>query len=76
MNLQKMGSIAALIMAAAYVVAIGLNFTVLDTSGIVDPIEEVAFLVDNQVVMYIWILFIYVISASFWLSWRWRSTRS
>ncbi len=60
-DFKKMGGISALIMAAAYVVGIVLNFTLLDSSGIVDPIKKVAFLIDNQGITYVWILFIYVI---------------
>jgi hypothetical protein len=65
MNLQKMGGVAALILVAAYVVGIGLNFTLLDSSGIVEPVEKVAFLADKQPIMYIWILFIYVVFGIF-----------
>lgn len=61
MNLTRMGGVAALLLAAAYVVGIGLSVTVLDTSGITDAVEEVAFLVGHQAIMAIWILFIYVV---------------
>jgi hypothetical protein len=61
MNLRRLGGAAALLMAAAYLIGIALNFTVLDTTGIADPIEEIGFLVRNQTIMSIWILFIYVV---------------
>jgi len=64
-DLQKMGGISALIIVAAFVVGLGLNFTLLDRSGIVDPVQMVAFFVDTQAIMYIWILFIYVIFGIF-----------
>jgi hypothetical protein len=64
-NFQKMGGIAALVITAAFVVGLVLNFTFLDSSGIVDPVQKVAFLVDTQTIQYIWILFIYVIFGIF-----------
>lgn len=60
-NLQKLGGVAALILAAAYLVGIGLNLTILDSSGYVEPVEKVAFLADNQAVIFIETLFIYVV---------------
>lgn len=60
-NLQKIGGLAALLMALAYLVGITLNFTVLDASGIRDSLEKMAFLADNQALLTVWILFIYVI---------------
>ena len=62
---QKMGGIAALIITTAFVVGLVLNFTLLDSSGIVDPVQKVAFLADTQAIMYIWIVFIYVIFGIF-----------
>jgi Domain of unknown function (DUF4386) len=59
-TLQKMGGVAALIEAAAYVVGFGLYLTLLDSSGYVGPVRKVAFLVDNQAIIYIGNLFIYV----------------
>lgn len=38
MNLRRLGGLSALILAAAYVVGAALNFTLLDTSGILDPV--------------------------------------
>ena len=62
-NLQKMGGIAALIHAAAYVVgivlAVTLIFPVLDS----DPGQYMAFLADNQTLMYVWILICYLVAA-------------
>ena len=60
-NLQKMGGIAALIEAAAYLVGIIFFIFVVDYSGVVDPVQKVALLVDNQAILYIMILIIYVI---------------
>ena len=60
MNLRKAGGLAALVLAAAYLVGIALNFTVLDTSAIADPVEKVAFLADRQVVFHAWTFFVYV----------------
>ena len=65
MNLRRLGGIAALILAAAYLVGLALNFTLLDTSSIVDPVEKVSFLAGKQTLFYIWILFIYVVFGVF-----------
>ena len=64
-NLQKMGGVAALIEAAAYVVGFGLYLTLLDSSDYVGPVRKVAFLVDNQGIIYIGNLFIYVVFSAF-----------
>ena len=68
-NLQKMGGVAALILAATFVVGLGLFFTLLAPTGYgtgdVDPGQFVAFLVDNQAIMYIWNLIIYVVFGFF-----------
>ena len=66
-NLQKMGGVAALIDAATYVVGIGLFSTILApyVTGDLDPGQTVAFLADNQAIMYIWILIIYVVNGVF-----------
>jgi len=51
-GLQKMGGVAALIMAATFVVGIALLFTLLVPAGYfaadVDPVQNAAFLADNQ----------------------------
>ena len=61
MNLRKLGGLSALILAAAYLVGAGLNFTLLDTSSILDPVEKVAFLVGKQTLFQVWIFFVYVV---------------
>jgi hypothetical protein len=64
-NLQKIGGVAALIEAAAYVVGFGLYLTSLDSSGYVGPVRKVAFLVDKQAIIHIGNLFIYVVFSVF-----------
>ena len=68
-DLQKMGGVAALIAAATYVVGFGLFFTLLAPTGYgtgdVDPGQFLAFLADNQAIMYIWNLIIYVVNGVF-----------
>jgi hypothetical protein len=64
-SLQKVGGVAALILAAAYLMGIGLNFTLLDSSGYIEPVEKVAFLADNQSILYIQTLFIYIVFGIF-----------
>ncbi len=60
-NLQKMGGIAALYEAAAFLIAMVGFLLVLDTLGVVDPVQKVALLVDNQAFLYILNLIAYVI---------------
>jgi hypothetical protein len=64
-NLQKMGGIAALYMAVAYLVGIVLFLFVLDYPNIVDPAQKVALLVEKQMVIYSTNLIMYVIFGVF-----------
>ncbi len=64
-NLQKMGGIAALYEAAAYVLGIIFFMLIVDYPGVVDPGQKVALLVDNQTSLYIMNLIIYVIFGVF-----------
>ena len=64
-KLQKMGGVAALIEAFAYVVGFGLYLTLLDSSGYVGAVQKVAFLVEKQAIIYIGNLFIYVVFSVF-----------
>ncbi len=60
-DLQKLGGISALIEAALYVTGFALFLTILDPSGYVGHVQQVAFLADNQVASYIANLLIYVV---------------
>lgn len=62
---QKMGGIAALYLAAAYVVGMVGFLLVVDVSGVVDPVKKVALMMDNQAFLYIMHLIIYVVWAVF-----------
>ena len=64
-SLQKMGGIAALYMATAYVAGIILFLFVLDYPNIVDPAQKVALLVDKQLTIYAMNLILYVIFGVF-----------
>ena len=64
-NLQKIGGLAALYLAAAYLVGIVLFLFVLDYPNIVDPAQKVALVVDKQVVIYLTNLILYVIFGVF-----------
>jgi len=64
-DFQKVGGVAALIDAATYVVGLGLFFTLLAPILDAEPDQYVAFLVDNQALMYVWHLIIYVINGVF-----------
>jgi len=64
-NLQTTGAIGAFIMALAYIVGLGLAFTVLDTSGLENPVDIVRFHVENYALYYLWITLIYVAAGVF-----------
>ena len=64
-NLQKMGGIASLYEAAAYLMGIVFFKLVLDFSGVIEPIQMVALLVDNQSIMYAMNIAIYVVFGIF-----------
>ena len=60
-NSQKMGGIAALYEAAAYIVGMVGFLLVVDVSGVVDPVQKVALMVDNLAFLYIMHLIVYVV---------------
>jgi len=59
-TLQKMGGLAALYLAAAYLVGIGLFLVVLDYPSITDPAQKVALIVEKQMVIFATNLLLYV----------------
>jgi hypothetical protein len=59
-DLQKMGGIAALYIAAAYVVIFVVLIFLMDSFIAVDPVQQVALFVDNQAITYIMNLIMYV----------------
>lgn len=63
-NQSKTGGVAAFIMAAAYIIGIGLAFTLLDSSGLKDPVAVAAFHVELYPVFYLWITFIYIVAGA------------
>jgi hypothetical protein len=60
-NLQKMGGIAALYEAAAYIVGMVGFLLVVDVSGVVDPVQKVALMADNLAFLYVMHLLVYVV---------------
>ena len=64
-NSQKLGGIAALANAAAYIVGLGMVFTLLAPIMKAGPVEYVAFLVDNQTLMVVWHIIIYLVAGVF-----------
>ncbi len=60
-SVQRIGGIAALIMATTYLVGFAVFFMVLNPGGPLDPVEKVAFLAENELVTYITMLFLYVV---------------
>ncbi|MEZ4726212.1 MAG: DUF4386 family protein [Caldilineaceae bacterium] len=64
-NLQKMGGVAALINAAAYMIGFGMAFTLLAPILDAEPEQYLAFLVANQTLLYVWHLIIYIVAGVF-----------
>ena len=60
-TLQKFGGIAALYEAAAYIIGMIGFLTVVDVSGVADPVQKVALMADNQAFLYIMHLVVYVV---------------
>ncbi len=59
-NLQKMGGVAALYEAAAYLIALVGYLLVVGTMDVVDPVEKVSTLVNNKAFLYILNLIAYI----------------
>jgi hypothetical protein len=66
-NLQKMGGVAALIDAATYLVPMGLLFTLLAPMANTDLDfgQFMAFFIDNQTIVFIWHLLMYMVNGVF-----------
>ena len=64
-DLQRMGGISALIEAAVYMVGFGVFIFLLDSSGYVGPVQQIAFLADNKTTLYTANLLIYVVFGVF-----------
>ena len=64
-NLQKMGGLAALYEALAYIVGIVFFIVVVDYTSVTDPAQKVALLVENMTGMFLITLVIYVIFGGF-----------
>ena len=64
-GLQKMGAVAALYSALAYLAGFALYGFVLDYGSAVEPLQKVALLADNQSIMFLLTLFVYVIVGVF-----------
>jgi hypothetical protein len=66
-SLQKMGGVAALIDAATYLVAMGLLFTLLAPMANTDLDfgQFMAFFIDNQTIVFIWHLIMYMVNGVF-----------
>ena len=64
-DLQRMGGISALIEAAVYMVGFGVFIFLVDSSGYVGPVQQIAFLADNKTTLYTANLLIYVVFGVF-----------
>ena len=64
---QKMGGVAALIEAATFLVGMALGFTLLApyVTGALDTAQTIAFLAENQAVVYAWNQVIYIVFGIF-----------
>ena len=62
-NLQKAGGIGALVHAAAYVVSMIIGFTLMFPILDAEPVGYLAFLTENQTLVYTWNLIAYWVSA-------------
>ena len=60
-TLQKFGGFAALYEAAAYIVGMIGFLTIVDVSGIADPVKQVALMADNLAFLYIMHMITYVV---------------
>ena len=64
-GLQKMGAVAALYSALAYLAGFALYGFVLDYGSAVEPLQKVALLADNQSIMFLLTVFVYVVVGAF-----------
>lgn len=64
-GLKKMGGIAALYEAASYILGMGLFLLVMDYTEISTPGEKLAFMMENQITLYLTNLLIYVVFGLF-----------
>ena len=60
-SFQRMGGIAALYEAAAYIVGMIGFLTVVDVSAVADPVQQVALMADNLLFLYTLHLIVYVV---------------
>lgn len=64
-NLQKLGGLAALIEALTFIFGFTLFFTLIASANYasleLDPLQNAAFLVENQGIMYLWNFVIYIV---------------
>lgn len=64
-KLQKMGGLAALVNGIAYIIGFGMVFTLLAPILDAEPAQYLAFLVENQTLLYVWHLIIYIVAGVF-----------
>lgn len=62
-GLQKAGGVAALIEALAYVSGFAVFLIFLDASNYVGPLQKVAFVVENQITLYLGLMATYVLTS-------------
>ena len=60
-TLHKFGGFAAMYLAAAYLVGMIGFLTVVNVSGVADPVQQVALMADNLAFLYIMYLIVYVV---------------
>jgi hypothetical protein len=62
---NRWGGIAALVEASTYLIGIVMLVTMLSPTLTLEPLEYVAFIRDNHMVMHLWIWLIYLVNGSF-----------
>ena len=64
-NQQKIGGIASLYEALAYLAGFVIYIFVVDYTGATDPVQKVALMVNNQGVLYLTTIIVYVLFGVF-----------
>lgn len=61
MTTKKIGGFSAIGLTLIYLIGLVMNASMLDTSGISDPVELVRFMAQHESLMYLWITLLYVV---------------
>lgn len=64
MDIQRLGGIAATLLAAAYIAGMAIFILILNPDDLMDPLESVVFLMENEEILFFSMVLIYVVSGS------------